>query len=54
MHVPSLLIDLTLLVGMEFLRGLIIMTVLVIGGRFIVRQTLDRIVLFRDRDLFTL
>ncbi|MYJ96234.1 MAG: sodium:proton exchanger, partial [Proteobacteria bacterium] len=41
-------------VGMEFLRGLIIMTVLVVGGRFIVRQTLDRIVLFRDRDLFTL
>ena len=41
-------------VGMEFLRGLVIMTVLVVGGRFIVRQTLDRIVLFRDRDLFTL
>ena len=41
-------------VGMEFLRGLVIMTALVIGGRFIVRRTLDRIVLFRDRDLFTL
>ena len=41
-------------VGMEFLRGLAIMTALVIGGRFIVRRTLDRIVLFRDRDLFTL
>ena len=41
-------------VGMEFLRGLIIMTVLVVGGRFIVKRTLDRIVLFRDRDLFTL
>ena len=41
-------------VGMEFLRGLVIMTVLVVGGRYIVRQTLDRIVLFRDRDLFTL
>ena len=41
-------------VGMEFLRGLVIMTVLVVGGRFIVKRTLDRIVLFRDRDLFTL
>ena len=41
-------------VGMEFLRGLLIMTVLVVGGRFVVRRTLDRIVLFRDRDLFTL
>ncbi len=41
-------------VGMQFLRGLVIMTVLVMGGRFIVKRTLDRIVLFRDRDLFTL
>ena len=41
-------------VGVEFLSGLAIISVLVIGGRFIVRQTLDRIVLFRDRDLFTL
>ena len=41
-------------VGMDFLRGLTIMIALVIGGRFIVRRTLDRIVLFRDRDLFTL
>ena len=41
-------------VSMEFLRGLLIMTALVIGGRFVVRRTLDRIVVFRDRDLFTL
>ena len=30
------------------------MTVLVVGGRLLVRWTLDRIVLFRDRELFTL
>ena len=41
-------------VGMDFLRGLAIITALLIGGRFIVRGTLDRIVLLRDRDLFTL
>ena len=41
-------------VGIEFLSGLAIITLLVVGGRFIVRRTLDRIVLFRDRDLFTL
>ena len=40
--------------GIEFLRGLAIITALMVGGRFIVRQTLDRIVVFRDRDLFTL
>lgn len=40
--------------GIEFLRGLAIITVLMVGGRFIVRRTLDRIVVFRDRDLFTL
>ena len=41
-------------VGMEFVRGLVIITALVIGGQFIVRKTLDRIVLFRDPELFTL
>ena len=41
-------------VAVEFLSGLAIITVLVIGGRVAVRRTLDRIVLFRDRDLFTL
>ena len=40
--------------GIEFLRGLAIITALMIGGRFIVRRTLDRIVVFRDRELFTL
>ena len=38
----------------EFVRGLAIITGLVIGGQFIVRRTLDRIVLFRDPELFTL
>ena len=38
----------------EFARGLAIITGLVIGGQFIVRKTLDRIVLFRDAELFTL
>lgn len=41
-------------VGMEFVRGLAIIAALVIGGQFIVRKTLDRIVLFRDPELFTL
>lgn len=41
-------------VGMEFVRGLAIIGALVIGGQFIVRKTLDRIVLFRDPELFTL
>ena len=41
-------------VGMEFVRGLVIIGALVIGGQFIVRKTLDRIVLFRDPELFTL
>ena len=40
--------------GSQFLRGLAIISALMIGGRFIVRRTLDRIVVFRDRDLFTL
>ena len=41
-------------VGMDFFRGLVIIAALVIGGQFIVRKTLDRIVLFRDPELFTL
>ena len=41
-------------VGIEIFRGLAIITVLVIGGMFIVPRTLDRIVLLRDRELFTL
>jgi CPA2 family monovalent cation:H+ antiporter-2 len=40
--------------GGELVRGLLTVTVLVIGGRFVVRWTLDRVVLFRDRELFTL
>ncbi len=35
-------------------RGLLVMAVLVIAGRFLVRPFLDRIVLLRDRELFTL
>ncbi len=38
----------------ELARGLAIMFALVAGGQFVVRWTLDRVVLFRDRDLFTL
>ena len=38
----------------ELARGLAIMVALVAGGQFAVRWTLDRVVLFRDRDLFTL
>ncbi|MCY4596461.1 MAG: cation:proton antiporter [Bryobacterales bacterium] len=41
-------------VGTDFARGLVIITALVVGGQFIVRRTLDRIVLFRDPELFTL
>ena len=41
-------------VGTDFVRGLVLITALVIGGQFIVRKTLDRIVLFRDPELFTL
>lgn len=41
-------------VGMEFARGLAIITALLVGGQFIVRRTLNRIVLFRDPELFTL
>ena len=44
----------TAAMGIDFLRGLAIITALMIGGRFVVRRTLDRIVVFRDRDLFTL
>ena len=40
--------------GLELARGLAIMAALVVGGRFVVRWALDRVVLFRDRDLFTL
>ena len=40
--------------GLELARGLAIMAALVVGGRFLVRWALDRVVLFRDRDLFTL
>lgn len=40
--------------GVELARGLAIMAALVVGGRFLVRWALDRVVLFRDRDLFTL
>ncbi len=35
-------------------RGLAMMTALVVGGRILVRWTLDRVVLFKDRELFTL
>ena len=38
----------------ELARGLAVMVALVAGGQFVVRWTLDRVVLFRDRDLFTL
>ena len=41
-------------VGVDFLRGLATIAALLFGGQFIVRKTLDRIVLFRDRELFTL
>ena len=40
--------------GLQLVRGLAIMTTLVVGGRFFVKWTLDRVVLFRDRELFTL
>ena len=40
--------------GLELARGLAIMAGLVFGGRFVVRWALDRVALFRDRDLFTL
>ena len=40
--------------GGQLVRGLGIMAALVVGGRFVVKWTLDRVVLFRDRDLFTL
>ena len=39
---------------LELGRGLAIMTLLVMGGRLVVKWTLDRVVLFRDRELFTL
>ena len=40
--------------GGQLARGLAIMAALVVGGRFVVKWTLDQVVLFRDRDLFTL
>ena len=40
--------------GLRILVGLAAMTALVFGGRVVVRATLDRIVLLRDRELFTL
>jgi CPA2 family monovalent cation:H+ antiporter-2 len=40
--------------GFELARGLAIMTTLVVGGRFVVKWALDRVVIFRDRELFTL
>ena len=40
--------------SVQLARGLAIMTALVIGGLFVVRWTLDRVVVFRDRELFTL
>ena len=40
--------------GVALVRGLAIMTALVVGGRLVVRWTLDRVVLLRDRELFTL
>ena len=40
--------------GFQLVRGLAIMTVLVVGGLFVVKWTLDRVVVFRDRELFTL
>ena len=39
---------------LELARGLAVMAALVVGGRYLVRAVLDRVVLFRDRDLFTL
>ena len=35
-------------------RGLAMMVALVVGGRVVVRWALDRVVLFKDRELFTL
>ncbi len=40
--------------GFQLARGLAIMTALVVGGLFVVKWTLDRVVVFRDRELFTL
>ena len=40
--------------GLQLARGLGIMAALVIGGVFVVKRTLDRVVVFRDRELFTL
>ncbi len=41
-------------VGTDFAEGLAIMAALLIGGRFVVKSLLDRIVILRDRELFTL
>ena len=38
----------------QLARGVAMMAALVIGGRLLATWTLDRVVLFRDRDLFTL
>lgn len=40
--------------GGQLARGLVLMAALVVGGRFAARWTLDRVAVFRDRDLFTL
>jgi CPA2 family monovalent cation:H+ antiporter-2 len=40
--------------GLQLFRGLAIMTALVLGGRLFVKWTLDRVVRFRDPELFTL
>ena len=40
--------------GLQLARGLGIMAALVIGGVFVVKRTLDQVVVFRDRELFTL
>jgi CPA2 family monovalent cation:H+ antiporter-2 len=40
--------------GLQLVRGVAIMSALVLGGRFFVKWTLDRVVLLRDRELFTL
>ena len=40
--------------SVTLVRGLAIMATLVVGGRLVVRRALDRVVLLRDRELFTL
>lgn len=41
-------------VGRDFVLGLAIMAALLVGGRFLAQRVLNRIVLLRDRELFTL